>query len=124
MASTQFMSTQYMPICGLRQMDRRIDRHTDDQYETIIPRHCCVAGYKKNCNRGIALERSAENLLVGLYQYYSHETFMLSFFSILVFNEIPEHTVFTLGIGTLKLLTVLLLKFKKSLFYYLLMCLK
>ena len=23
-----------------------MDRHTDDQHETIIPRHYCVAGYK------------------------------------------------------------------------------
>ena len=109
MASTQFMSTQYMPICGLGQMDQWIDRHTDDHHETIIPRHCRVAGYKKKCKRGIVLERSAENLLVGLYQFYSHETFMLSICSILVLMR-------SLGIGTLKLLTVLLLKFKKVYF--------
>ena len=30
------------------QTDRQMDRHTDVQRETIIPRHYCVAGYKKN----------------------------------------------------------------------------
>ena len=35
MASTQFMSTKDMPIHGLK---RQMDRHTDNQRDTIIPR--------------------------------------------------------------------------------------
>ena len=30
-----------------RATDGQIDGHKDDQRETIIPRHYCVAGYKK-----------------------------------------------------------------------------
>ena len=29
-------------------MDRQVDGLTDDQRETIIPRHYCVAEYKNN----------------------------------------------------------------------------
>ena len=32
---------------GRRTTDGQMDRHTDFQCETIIPRHYCVAGYKK-----------------------------------------------------------------------------
>ena len=35
-------------IIWKRKRDRWTDRHTDDQHETIIPRHYCVAGYNKN----------------------------------------------------------------------------
>ena len=31
-----------------RQTGGQTKGHTDDQHETIIPRHYCVAGYKKN----------------------------------------------------------------------------
>ena len=34
-----------------KQMDGQTDRLTDDQRETIIPRHYCVAGYNK-CFQG------------------------------------------------------------------------
>ena len=34
-------------IIQKRKTDGQTDRHTDDQHETIIPRHYCVAGYKK-----------------------------------------------------------------------------
>ena len=38
--------TRYHPETKNGQMtDRRADRHTDDQRETIIPRHYCVAEY-------------------------------------------------------------------------------
>ena len=55
------MFTRYLPEMKKRQTDRHTDRCktdgrmydgwtdrlTDDQRETIIPRHYCVAGYKK-----------------------------------------------------------------------------
>ena len=34
-------------IIRKQKTDGRTDGHTDDQRETIIPRHYCVAGYKK-----------------------------------------------------------------------------
>ena len=33
-----------------RTCDRQTDIHTDFQLKTIIPRHCCVAGYKNSQN--------------------------------------------------------------------------
>ena len=54
-AHTKFSENPLMftqVIIWKRKMDRRTydgrtDRHTDVQRETIIPRHYCVAGYKK-----------------------------------------------------------------------------
>ena len=40
------MFTRYHP----ETKNRRTDGLTDDQRETIIPRHYCVAGYKKGHN--------------------------------------------------------------------------
>ena len=35
------------PLKLLKLSSRGIDKHTDDQRETIMPRHYCVAGYNK-----------------------------------------------------------------------------
>ena len=41
-----------------RTTDRRMDKHTDVQHETIIPRHYCVMGYKNELESASVTESS------------------------------------------------------------------
>ena len=47
-------------IIRKRKTDGQMDRLTDNQHETIIPRHYCVAGYKKAIN--VILHRTRSKL--------------------------------------------------------------
>ena len=50
----------------VQQMDRQMDRLTDDQSETIIPRHYCVVGYK-NGRKSTSLVETKKCYLISWY---------------------------------------------------------
>ena len=48
----------------IRRTDRQTDELMDHQRETIIPRHCCVAGYKNDLKKGNEHEQLFDKLVI------------------------------------------------------------